>query len=49
MGDHKITTATLGEKKPEPKITERRNWKNYSKNLIDTKTRSVHGLNNLQI
>ena len=31
MGDHKIITATLGETKPQPKITERRSWKNYSK------------------
>ena len=34
MGDHKIITATLGVKKPQPKITERRNWRNYSKTLL---------------
>ena len=34
MGDHKIIMATLGELKPIPKITERRNWKNYSKSLL---------------
>ena len=31
MGDHKIITASLGVKKPKPKITERRSWKNYTK------------------
>ena len=31
MGDHKIITAILGDLKPQPKITERRSWKNYSK------------------
>ena len=34
MGDHKIINATLGVKKPQPKITERRNWRNYSKTLL---------------
>ena len=34
MGDHKIVTATLGAPKPVPKITERRNWKNYSKTKL---------------
>ena len=31
MEDHKIITAILGDLKPQPKITERRSWKNYSK------------------
>ena len=34
MGDHKIITATLGDTKPTPKITEKWNWKNYSKSLL---------------
>ena len=35
MGDHKILTAILGDTKPKPITTERRNWKQYSKtNLI---------------
>ena len=34
MGDHKIITASLGEKKPIPKITERRSWKNYTKTQL---------------
>ena len=31
MGDHKIITADIGEQKPQPKLSIRRSWKNYSK------------------
>ena len=31
MGDHKIIIANLGGSKPNPRTSERRSWKNYSK------------------
>ena len=55
MGDHLIVTASLGETKPKPNITERRSWKNYTKsgliNLLekinfDLEITSVQDLSN---
>ena len=34
MGDHKIITANLSDIKPQPKVTERRSRKNYSKSSL---------------